>query len=435
VIRRHIAKPMVLVILAVLLAAVTPAVEAQEAILRGKLGYELAYGYTADELVENGLVLELDVERRLGSAGKVHVGFSGRLGAAAEPSVKLDEAYADVYLADVDLRLGRQVINWGTADGFNPTNVLNPRGPLSAAALLAAGGMPGGTPVVAIQASYYLPSGASVTGVGIAGFVPAAGVDELLEAVAVRIGAELPGGAPLPVKGPAAVPSDGSQFEWAARVEGLLADHNVYVSYFRGWDDYPAAWVEGRLIPGGSDFLFLPPQVVAAYRKVHKLGLATAGTVGDAGVWSEVAYTIPDELPGLDAPGVLALSSNDGYLEAVAGADYTFGNGVFVSGQVIYNGGGSLLQPYKKPGAAVEPQTYVAGMVRYSPQPGHELQGVVLVNAVDRGVLAMARYTYELTQSVSLTVGVSRVFAGAESEFAAIEPQANLAAAGITVSF
>src|SRR5690606_32342877 len=103
---------MVLVILAVLLAAVTPAVEAQEAILRGKLGYELAYGYTADELVENGLVLELDVERRLGSAGKVHVGFSGRLGAAAEPSVKLDEAYADVYLADVDLRLGRQVINW-----------------------------------------------------------------------------------------------------------------------------------------------------------------------------------------------------------------------------------------------------------------------------------------------------------------------------------
>ena len=400
---------------------------AQDVAVRGKLGYQAGYAYTEEELAENALTLELALERRLGAGGRVHVDFEGRLssGGGAQP-LGLGEAYADVYLDAVDLRIGRQVINWGTADGINPTNVINPRGALSPAALLLSSGAPGGTPVVALQASYYLPSGSSLTGVGIAEFVPAAGGREMLDAFAAQIGAPPLG--PLPVSGPDAVPA-GSQWEWAARGEGLLGGHNIYVSYFRGWDDYPAAWVEFAETPEGP----VPVRIAAAYRRMHKLGLATAGTAGDAGVWTEIAYTVFDELPALDGPG--ALSPNEPYLEAVVGADYTFRSGVMLSGQAIYSGGGSLLQPYKAPGAGAEPQTYLLGLVRYSPRPGHELQGVVFANAGDGGALAMGRYTYELRQAVSLSAGLARVLAGEESEFKALEAAVNLVTAGVEISF
>src|SRR5690606_33139137 len=139
--------------------------------------------------------------------------------------------------------------------------------------------------------------------------------------------------------------------------------------------------------------------------QVHKFGLATAGTLGGAGVWTELAYTAPDAIARLDGPG--ALSSNEGYLEAVVGADYTFANGVTVSGQVIYHGGGSLLSPYKSPEAGVKPQTYGLGMARWSPEPGHQLEGILLANLRDGGVIAVGRYTYDITQAIKLIVGAS----------------------------
>ncbi len=37
----------------------------------------------------------------------------------------LREAYVDLYLGKIDLRIGQQIIVWGRADGFNPTNNLS----------------------------------------------------------------------------------------------------------------------------------------------------------------------------------------------------------------------------------------------------------------------------------------------------------------------
>lgn len=421
----HVAWPLVLALwLGLPLAA-----SAQEAALSGKLTYQLGYAYTAGATAENAVAVRLELDKRLGLRGRVRLNLDGRVPAGeAAPSLELGEAYADVYLDAVDLRIGRQVINWGTADGFNPTNVINPRGALSPAALLTSGTLPEGTPVVAVQASYYLPAGYSLTGVGIAGFVPASGAREALGAIAEALGAPL-GTGPLPVVGPSPVPDDGTQFEWAVRGDGLIGSHNVYLSYFNGWDDAPAAWLEFEQTPVGP----VPARIVAAYRRVHQLGLATAGTIGGAAVWAEAAYTVPEKVEALDGPG--ALSSNEAYVQAVVGADYTFRSGLTVSGQVIYSGGGSLLSPYRKPGSAVEPQTYLAGIARYAPQPGLALQGVALVNAGDGGAIVLGRYTYHLTQAVSLTIGISRVFADEEAEFHALRAAADLVTAGINVSF
>ena len=43
-----------------------------------------------------------------------------------EPKFRLWEAYADLYTADVDIRLGHQIIVWGKADGVFITDILSP---------------------------------------------------------------------------------------------------------------------------------------------------------------------------------------------------------------------------------------------------------------------------------------------------------------------
>lgn len=43
------------------------------------------------------------------------------------PSVEFEEGYVDFSHGDLDLRIGKQKFAWGRLDGYQPTNVLNPR--------------------------------------------------------------------------------------------------------------------------------------------------------------------------------------------------------------------------------------------------------------------------------------------------------------------
>jgi len=42
-------------------------------------------------------------------------------------ALDIREAYLDLFLGDFDIRLGKQVVVWGRADGFNPTNNITPQ--------------------------------------------------------------------------------------------------------------------------------------------------------------------------------------------------------------------------------------------------------------------------------------------------------------------
>lgn len=50
----------------------------------------------------------------------------GMMGGDAKYEAELREGYVNAYLGPVDIRLGQQIIVWGKADGFNPTNNLTP---------------------------------------------------------------------------------------------------------------------------------------------------------------------------------------------------------------------------------------------------------------------------------------------------------------------
>ncbi|MEO8177272.1 MAG: DUF1302 family protein [Deltaproteobacteria bacterium] len=74
---------------------------------------------------ELALRLELD-EPGFGSARAEARLRSGLDGVSPRSDVELREAYVNAYLGPLDLRVGHQIIVWGRADAFNPTNNLTP---------------------------------------------------------------------------------------------------------------------------------------------------------------------------------------------------------------------------------------------------------------------------------------------------------------------
>lgn len=382
----------------------------------GSAEYQFHYGFEAKGVTGDSLKLRLALDGDMGALVGYHVdaGMSMTTKPETEHEFKLGEAYVDVELGRLDLRLGKLVVNWGTADGINPTSVVNPKDMLAVADLEIAG-----APVPAVAAAYYFDNGSAVTGVLVLDFVPAAIPGELGEAE--------PEGKPDRFL---------DKLEVAVRGETMLGGHNVYASYFYGWQDLPAIWLQATVLPDPYPPVMMPR---LKYRRMHQFGLATAGTLGDAAVWFEGAMTVPDKLDELDAPppATMALSSNDSSFQIVAGADYTFniGTGLFASAQLIYDSANALLSPYTQPGQERKAGVYTLLVTRYSFADDHQLELVGLADLTGKAGLIIPRYTYKLAQAVELSVGAITGFGDDASPLGAAVPAARGVFAGVKASF
>ncbi len=384
--------------------------------LSGSAEYQFHYGFKAKDITGDSLKLRLALDGDIGAMAGYHVDASASLSTKPELAhrFKLGEAYLDVSLGPLDLRVGNQLVNWGTADGINPTSVVNPRDMLAVADLDIAG-----APVPAVAATYYFANGSAVTGVLVLDFVPSAIPGELAQ---------------LEIEGKPDKFRD--KLEVAIRGETMLGGHNVYASYFYGWQDLPAMWLQATVLPEPYPPVMMPH---LKYRRMHQFGLATAGTLGDAAVWLEGAVTVPDKLDELDAPppATMALSSNDPSFQIVAGADYTFdiGTGLFASAQLIYDSANALVSPYTQPGQERKAGVYSLLVTRYSPANDHQLELVGLVDLTGRAGLVIPRYTYKLAQAVELSVGAITGFGDDTSPLGAAVPAARGVFAGVKASF
>ena len=398
---------------AVGVVAAAPAVSAPE--FSGSAEYQFHYGFQAKEIAGDSLKLSLALDGGVGALAGYHLDACASLSTKPElkSQLKLGEAYLDVSLGPVDVRLGSQLVNWGTADGINPTSIVNPRDLLSVTDLSVAG-----APVPAIAATYYLGSTSAITGVLVLDFVPAA--------IPGQLAAVEPEGKPNSFR---------DKLEYAIRGETMLGGHNVYASYFRGWQDLPAAWLGATGLPDP----YPPFAPHLKYRRIHQFGLATAGTLGDAAVWLEGAVTVPDKLDELDAapPATMPLSSNDPSFEIVAGADYTFsiGTGLFVSAQLIYDSANALLSPYTQPGQARKAGVYSLLVTRYSLADDHQLELVGLVDLAGKAGLVIPRYTYMPAQAVELSIAAITGFGDNTSTLGSVVPAARGVIAGMKASF
>ncbi|MDI3548195.1 MAG: hypothetical protein PWR10_1847 [Halanaerobiales bacterium] len=380
-----------------LLGIMTTAVMAADLEISGELSQGLIYNFDEEQLSAADTNYKLELAKELGFDGKLYLSFKGNYDLLNQTGdINLDEAYTSIYLDTTDLTIGRQVINWGTADGINPTNSINPKSMDS-----FTNGELNGEPVLSAQATYY-GNNFNLTGVVIPDFVPQdissfssmGGGEEYSDLFA---NLDLTNDEPE---------NKLENMEYALKAETRAAGYDLKFSYFHGWEDVPA--LKMRLNSEGNPVINPEtgqPVLFAQYRKVDKLGLATAGTLNNVGVWAEAAYVIPEKLKVDSAAGEVSMSMNEPYLQAVIGSDYTFDNGIYAEGQYLYYGNGSLIIPYNlNPGEEVEAGQYLMSRFSYDFDQDNTVELTSIINLDDQSGLVIPAYTHRLTQVTDLKV-------------------------------
>ena len=383
----------------------------------GSIGYEWDRENKEGEFASIRTGLRLALEDELEELGKLHFSTKGWLDLKqSDGSIALDQLWLKGYSGDFDYQVGRQLISWGTADGFNPTNYF---ARLNSSALLS--GDLQGEAVWAGRAEYYAPSW-SATGVLIPIFAPQK-IDDLMRKM---ISESHPQGALLLEAIEKAKKPGLGHPEAALRVETQLAGFDVQASYFWGFEPLPG--MEMVMGPTG-------PALEGTYRRQHFFGLAVAGTVGSAGVWAEAAYGGPEKFAEPDNPSEMRIpmSINEKYLQAVVGGDYTvdLGSGLLVQAQYIYRGQGSLLAPYVMPKETLEPGDieaahYLYGRLAYDFTQDSSADLMVLYGTKEKAGIIRPSYTHRLVNGLQFELSLLQPF-GEEGDFQSIPTQVGLA--------
>ncbi|HEY8531279.1 MAG TPA: hypothetical protein VIL08_03430, partial [Limnochorda sp.] len=210
--------------------------------------------------------------------------------------VEFDQAYVDLYSDTTDFRVGRQRIAWGTADGFNPTSYFAPLN------LDLSGGLEGLVqPVTALRASTYF-------NVGTLGVVVVPTFERRADWLE-----KLKQATNLQLKNQPVEPSN--QGEIGVQFDTFYRGTSLYLSYFTGFEDQPAAWVDSS-------------ELQAEWRRERKLGVAGATTWQGFTFWGEGTYAFPARLQlpdGIQPADIWAPTRP--YVTAILGADYRFPGG------------------------------------------------------------------------------------------------------------
>ncbi|HET9028318.1 MAG TPA: hypothetical protein VFN07_12390 [Trueperaceae bacterium] len=320
----------------------------------------------------------------------VVAGYDAATGAA---TVALDEAYATIYLGKVELTAGKMRRFWGSTDGVNPVDVLNPRdlsfppdGEKLAVPLVHAGVyaddvkvefavVPLFTPAVLPGAAWHpaltpqLPPGMTVVG------VDAPEVN--------RPAAEL------------------GNIQFGVRGTLDLGQFDVSATYFHGFRSQPTQ--SARLEPTGT-----PGQVrlqpVLNYDRIELLGLDFSGTVGDVVLRGEAAYQITADPDGTDP------ATGNHALQAVLGGEYLIPGGPRTVVQAIFD--------YTAPDAGEAADTAYKLMLAMMYQPNTRTQlDLGWIQSLDGSGLLMPAVGYSFADGVTGEAKAYVFYGGDGSEF------------------
>ena len=354
------------------------------------------------------------LEDELDFGGKLHFSTKGYWDwKQKDGSLTLDQLRLSGYQGDLDYQIGRQLISWGTADGFNPTNYFA-RMSLDS---LTSGDM-GGEPIWAGQATYY-GSNWSLTGVVIPFFAP----QEIDDQMKQMITGDDPQAALVlkAIEDTKAPRGLGKNSEIAVRAETQLGGFDLQASFFSGFEPMPGLEMVLKMDPDRG----MVPTFEGTYRRQNFLGLAATGTLGPVGVWGEVSYGGPTKFAEPDSPLEIAripLSVNEKYVQGVLGGDYTFalGKGLLTQVQYIYRGQGSLLEPYVMP--TVDPITmmpqageikgahYLYGRLGYDFSADDSLEILILHGFQEKTGIIRPAYTHRFPGSVQLQLSLVQLY-------------------------
>jgi len=261
---------------------------------------------------------------------------------AVQPwGLEFREAYIDIYgflTPNLDIRIGRQRIAWGTADKLNPTDNLNPD---DLEDIFDFGKHLGSN---ALMATYYLGD-YSLYGIFIPVFTPATmpfgdWADAFVPPLSLPPGMQLASFQDH-VNLPEDKLSETSSFGF--KVAGNWFNYDWSLSYYYGRDDLPL--ISSVTLTGSDSTGFLNADVGMMYPRIQVIGADVAGSIGNVGVWAEGALVLPEKAYNfITTPhpqlGVITKKDialdDEPYIRWVVGGDYTFKNGWYVNTQFLH---------------------------------------------------------------------------------------------------
>ena len=263
-------------------------------------------------------------------------------------NIEIREAYVQLFgflSENLDVKIGRQRITWGTADKLNPTDNLNP---YDLEDVLDFGRHRGSD---AISMDYYFNSEFSLQGVYIPFFQPA-NMPVGIFATALTPTMELPDGMTLhnftdtiimPRYNLAESSTAGLKFK------GFAAGFDFSLSYVWGRDGLPISTYNAFIPVNAIGGIDINSQL--EFYRTHIFGADMAGSIGGAGVWAEAAVFLPEnevimtndfsalypvgtppEMTNIDT----TVLKKEAYVKFVVGADYNFANGHYLNFQYMH---------------------------------------------------------------------------------------------------
>jgi hypothetical protein len=250
----------------------------------------------------------------------------------------LREAYVDLYgffTPDLDLRIGRQRIAWGTGDKINPTDNLNPDDLED----IWDFGRHLGTNSVLAQ---YYRGDVTLSAVLTPSFTPAT-LPPADWAAALSTPIELPGGIePSKVSDELDMPVNTLReaASVAVKIARPVLNYDLSLSYFTGRSDFPVP-MRVVLTPADSNSVDIHSTLV--YPRMSVVGADLSGAIRTVGVWVEIAVFFPEavyttvDMSALDFGQQEIVSLPDEHFaKYVIGGDYTFAGGLYVNAQFIH---------------------------------------------------------------------------------------------------
>lgn len=271
--------------------------------------------YTAGRLNEGDLpIVEQTADIKMeGWGDDTHILLNpyAYIGADGEPEIGIREAYMDFYFPSMDLRVGKQAIVWGEAEGAFITDIVSPQD-LRSFILADFTEIRMGVP--AVKADYFTGP-LTFEAVWLPRFVPTSepevGSIWYTDQMALLAGAEQPGDS-----------LENSEFFGKVSYFGSAFNGELMAGY--AFDDMPV--LEGSA-----------PSPAASHERSTVLGGSFSTTLGAAVLRSEAAAYLDRAFTGLENPGTPSaafVTSDHHQLHGLAGLDWSL-FGVDMSAQYI----------------------------------------------------------------------------------------------------
>ena len=249
------------------------------------------------------------------------------------------EAYMDLYgfiNENLDIRIGRQRIAWGTGDKLNPTDNLNSD---EMEDIWDFGRHIGSD---AITATYYM-NNYTLSAVYIPFFLPAV-MPEGKWASVLSTAPELPSGLILGVSEDSIILPENNLEESSVagfKLSSAVFNYDYSFSYVYGRDDFPVLNNIVFSINADPNIVDISSRLI--YPRIHIAGFDFAGSITDIGFWGEAAVFFPEEINAQTDLTDLGMNINESvtmddepFIKYVIGLDYTFTNGLYINGQYLH---------------------------------------------------------------------------------------------------